>query len=68
VEEQLNWFKSSYSGQPSTDCVEAAILANQNVAVRDSKKPDGPRHTFRRGSWTDFIQALKQGGLQTPSA
>ncbi|WP_078943199.1 DUF397 domain-containing protein [Streptomyces aureus] len=29
--EQLNWFKSSYSGQPSTDCVEAAFLAAMRV-------------------------------------
>ncbi|MGW2055908.1 DUF397 domain-containing protein [Streptomyces sp. NPDC001840] len=65
MNEQLNWFKSSYSGQPNTDCVDAAFLANQEVAVRDSKYPDGPRHRFGSSTWMSFIGAVKEGALET---
>lgn len=61
MNEQLNWFKSSYSGQPSTDCVEAAFLAATSVKVRDSKDPAGPHHTFEGGAWGSFIRAVKRG-------
>ena len=36
----LIWFKSSYSGAGTTECVEAARLP-QATAVRDSKRPAG---------------------------
>ena len=37
---EADWFKSSYSGNGTT-CVEVAVLP-RNIAVRDSKNPDGP--------------------------
>lgn len=63
--EQPQWFKSSYSGQPSTDCVEAAFLATTWVKVRDSKDPDGPHHTFEGNAWTSFISAVKRGEIDS---
>ncbi|MFF9072270.1 DUF397 domain-containing protein [Streptomyces sp. NPDC014872] len=53
----LTWFKSSYSGGNTTECVEAATLA-ELMAVRDSKIPDGPRLTFGRAAWTGFVTSL----------
>ncbi|GCD41774.1 DUF397 domain-containing protein [Streptomyces paromomycinus] len=60
--DQFNWFKSSYSGQPSTDCVEAAFT-DQAVAVRDSKDPDGPFRLFPQDAWVSFIGGVKAGAF-----
>ncbi|MCJ0875243.1 DUF397 domain-containing protein [Streptomyces sp. AP-93] len=41
----LPWRKSSYSGANESQCVEVAPLATvgqDGIAVRDSKRPDGP--------------------------
>ncbi|MFE9863763.1 DUF397 domain-containing protein [Streptomyces sp. NPDC005506] len=46
----LRWFKSSYGGASTTECVEAAHLP-QATAVRDSKTPDSPMLTFGNASW-----------------
>ncbi|WP_327367621.1 DUF397 domain-containing protein [Streptomyces sp. NBC_01217] len=54
----LSWFKSSYSGGNTTECVEAARLP-QAVAVRDSKTPDGPVLTFGNTSWSGFVTAVR---------
>ncbi|MEU7161142.1 DUF397 domain-containing protein [Streptomyces chrestomyceticus] len=57
---RYKWVKSSYSGQPTTDCVETAFT-DRVVAVRDSKNPDGPHHRFPQDSWTSFIGGVKAG-------
>ncbi|MCX3062470.1 DUF397 domain-containing protein [Streptomyces beihaiensis] len=38
------WFKFSYSSDAGGNCVEVADLArtHAHIAVRDSKRPDGP--------------------------
>jgi predicted secreted hydrolase len=55
------WRKSSYSGSNGGDCVEVAVLPERNLAVRDSKDPDGPRPTFTAAEWWTFTAALKTG-------
>ncbi|MCT9107575.1 DUF397 domain-containing protein [Streptomyces mirabilis] len=65
MNEDLNWFKSSYSGQPSTDCVELAFPANATVKIRDSKATEGPQHTFTGTAWSAFIQAVRDHELGT---
>lgn len=52
------WRKSSRSGSQGGDCVEIAG-ADQGVAVRDSKDPDGPVLTFAPRAWNDFLTKLK---------
>ncbi|MGW2256926.1 DUF397 domain-containing protein [Streptomyces sp. NPDC001780] len=52
------WFKSSYSGAGTTECVEAAHL-QEGTAVRDSKDPSGPWIVFPAGAWTGFLATLK---------
>ncbi|MCX5111733.1 DUF397 domain-containing protein [Streptomyces sp. NBC_00378] len=55
--EPLRWFKSSYSGANTTECVEAARLP-QSTAVRDSKAPGGPMLMFGNASWKGFLAAV----------
>ncbi|MBV9383218.1 MAG: DUF397 domain-containing protein [Streptosporangiaceae bacterium] len=54
----VTWRKSSYSGGNGGDCVEVGA-AGCEIAVRDSKDPDGPRLAFGRGSWRAFAATLK---------
>ncbi|MFK4221576.1 DUF397 domain-containing protein [Streptomyces sp. NPDC019890] len=52
--DELNWFKSSYSGSEGDSCVEVARLADA-VHVRDSKGKEGPRFAVSQAAWVDFI-------------
>ncbi|WP_414168658.1 DUF397 domain-containing protein [Streptoverticillium reticulum] len=56
------WFKSSYSGAGTTECVEAAHV-DPCTAVRDSKYPCGPVLAFSRAAWSDFVIGIRTGGL-----
>ncbi len=53
---QVEWRKSSYSDN-GADCVEVAF-AEEAVAARDSKDPDGPVLVFERKCWSAFIAGL----------
>lgn len=55
---QAVWRKSpeSFSG----DCVEVAA-AEDTVAVRDSKDPNGPVLAFSRSEWRAFVRGAKNG-------
>ncbi|MEO6083136.1 MAG: DUF397 domain-containing protein [Umezawaea sp.] len=53
----LNWHKSSYSGNSTGNCVELA-LTEQGAAVRDSKNPTGPRLDFPATAWRAFVADL----------
>ncbi|MFI5571494.1 DUF397 domain-containing protein [Streptomyces sp. NPDC051740] len=54
---QLNWFKSSYSGDEGGECVEVATDATA-IHVRDSKERGGPQLAFARSAWTGFVADL----------
>ena len=54
------WRKSSHSN-PSGNCVEIAGLAGQGVAVRDSRRPDGPALVFSQAAWETFLRSLREG-------
>ncbi|MEU6824042.1 DUF397 domain-containing protein [Streptomyces atriruber] len=56
------WQKSSYSGSGGGDCIELA-QAPCNVAVRDSKNPDGPTLTVTRTAFSHFVTAAATGDL-----
>lgn len=47
-----HWFKSSRSAVGN--CVEVAVL-DQQVAVRDSKDPEGPALLFNNDERTAFV-------------
>jgi hypothetical protein len=58
---EVAWVKSSYSnGSGGGSCVEMARLDAQH-AVRDSKDPAGPMHSFDRASWSAFLAGVKRG-------
>jgi hypothetical protein len=57
------WFKSSYSGANTTECVEAAVLPD-GVAIRDSKDTEGPVLAFSPEAWRTFIGSVRDGSLR----
>ena len=59
VEVGAVWRKSSYSGNGGGDCVEVARSLPSDIAVRDSKNPDGPILTFSRDEWASFIARVR---------
>jgi hypothetical protein len=52
------WRKSSHSG--NNGCVEVA-QGDDQVAVRDSKDPSGPRLLFTPLEWRAFLAAVRDG-------
>lgn len=61
----VEWKKSSHSG--TNGCVEVALSQNQ-VAVRDSKDPEGPILLFAPPEWRAFLAGARAGefGRLTP--
>ncbi|MQS37945.1 DUF397 domain-containing protein [Streptomyces katsurahamanus] len=51
------WFKSSYSGAGTSECIETALF-DGGAAVRDSKNPLGSRLVFSAGAWAGFVAAV----------
>ncbi len=52
---EINWRKSSYSGDQGGNCVEVAAIHSTTVAVRDSKNPQGPMLTLRPRAFAAFL-------------
>jgi len=57
---RASWNKSSYSN-PSGNCVEAALLRADGIAVRNSRFPDGPALVFTGAEWDAFLRGVKAG-------
>ncbi|MEW9517407.1 DUF397 domain-containing protein [Streptomyces tubercidicus] len=59
---ELEWTKSSYSGQGNgNECVEVAPTPS-TIHIRDSKNPDGPQLHLQPSAWADFVTyAADQG-------
>ena len=55
------WIKSSYSGPTGGNCVEVAFLDGGEVAVRNSRVPDGPALVFTRAEWDAFVSGARDG-------
>ncbi|MFF4576076.1 DUF397 domain-containing protein [Streptomyces sp. NPDC001410] len=51
---ELVWFKSSYSGDDSGQCIEVATCPT-TIHVRDSKNTTGPQLALAPASWTEFV-------------
>ncbi|MCP3756193.1 DUF397 domain-containing protein [Streptomyces sp. TBY4] len=51
------WRKASYSGTTGGECVEIAAQPCR-VAVRDSKRPDGPAFTIAPEAFGAFVRSL----------
>ncbi|MFD7768798.1 DUF397 domain-containing protein [Streptomyces sp. NPDC059787] len=55
----LAWFKSSYSGANTTECVECAHVTH-GVLIRDSKGADGSVVSVEAGAWRFFLAGLRR--------
>ncbi|EFL23116.1 conserved hypothetical protein [Streptomyces himastatinicus ATCC 53653] len=51
-------FRKSSHSNPFDECVEVATNLPGAVAIRDSKRPDGPILRFTPAAWADFRGAL----------
>ncbi|GHB31236.1 DUF397 domain-containing protein [Streptomyces chryseus] len=59
----LPWRKSSFSGANESQCVEVAPLAavgHEGIAVRDSKRPDGPIVQIGLGAFAAFVSYTRR--------
>ena len=52
------WFKSSYSGGNTTECVECAWVAH-GALIRDSKRQSGPAISIPVLAWRCFVDSLE---------
>lgn len=60
------WLKSSYSG-PQGNCVEVAVLDGGDVAMRNSRHPDGAALVFTAAEWQAFLCGARDGEFGTPA-
>ena len=60
------WVKSSYSGPTGGNCVEVAFLAEGDIAVRNSRHPDGPALVFTKAEWEAFLGGARDGEFTPP--
>ena len=54
----MNWRKSSYSGNGGSSCIEVA--SGNAVMVRDTTDRTGPVLRFTPGAWRQFAAGLKR--------
>ncbi|MFC4531233.1 DUF397 domain-containing protein [Sphaerisporangium dianthi] len=53
------WRKSSRSGNTGGNCVEVALNLSGAVAMRDSKRPNGPAVVCSPTAWRSFMRGVK---------
>lgn len=51
--------KSSFSG--GANCVEARLLPDGRIAVRDSKQPSLPPNDYSPAAWAAFLAGIRAG-------
>ncbi|MEU0838604.1 MULTISPECIES: DUF397 domain-containing protein [unclassified Streptomyces] len=56
----VTWWKSSFSDS-GAQCVECGVVDAETVAVRDSKRPNGPALLFPREALSAFAAAAASG-------
>ncbi|MEU8959526.1 DUF397 domain-containing protein [Streptomyces sp. NPDC048518] len=59
------WRKSSYSGSTGGECIEfAQAPCSGDIAIRDSKNPEGPTFTVKAAAFGHFVDAAVSGDLR----
>lgn len=56
------WRKSTYSGDTGGECIEVAHLT-PHIAVRDSKRTEGPAFLATPAAFAAFVAAVAEGGI-----
>ncbi|MPY77594.1 MAG: DUF397 domain-containing protein [Actinophytocola sp.] len=56
----VTWHKSSRSGAVG-NCVEVARLTNGEIAMRNSRFPDGPALVYTKAEIAAFVAGAKDG-------
>ena len=59
---QVAWTKSSWSN-PDGNCVEVATLPDGDIAVRNSRDPQGPALVYTPAEITAFVRGAKTGDV-----
>lgn len=57
----VRWIKSRRSGPTGGNCVEVGYLPDGQVAMRNSRHPDGPALVFTRAEWEAFAGGARDG-------
>lgn len=57
---QLKWHKSSFSN-PNGNCVEASVLPEGSIVIRDSKHPRGPVLVVSPARWRELLDRIRAG-------
>ena len=57
---ESTWLKSARSN-PSGNCVELRELPTGEIAMRNSRHPDGPALVFTTEEWDTFITGAQAG-------
>jgi len=60
-DEPLTWVRGEFCGGGA--CVEAAVTADANILVRDSKNLEGPILAFDRSEWQAFVTGVRAGNF-----
>jgi hypothetical protein len=55
------WQKSSFSGNGNNNCVEVASLPTGEIAVRNSRDPNGPTLIYTQAEVEALIQGARNG-------
>jgi hypothetical protein len=61
----MNWRKSSYSGNGGSSCIEVA--ADGVVVVRDTTDRSGPVLAFSSAAWRQLVARLKRSLAADPN-
>jgi hypothetical protein len=61
------WLKSARSGPTGGNCVEVAFLPAGEVAMRNSRQPDGPALIFTQAEWDAFLGGARDGEFGFPA-
>jgi hypothetical protein len=62
----LTWVKSRRSGPTGGNCVEVAFLPGNQIAMRNSRHPEGPALVFTRAEWDAFLGGAQDGEFGRP--
>jgi hypothetical protein len=63
----IRWRKSARSGPTGGNCVEVAFLTGGDVALRNSRQPDGPALIFTMAEWDAFLGGARDGEFGSPA-